>query len=295
MNGDAHTAQAGDVSPAPSSPPHRRLTRGAVRTASALLDLLLPPRCLACGAAVDHGGALCAACWGTIHFIDQPLCRHCGRPFDLPPEELPGGAAGWLCGPCLAQSPVHDGMRAAVVYDDASRPLILAFKHGDRTASAPLFAAWMARAGAGMLDGADLLVPVPLHRWRLLSRRYNQAALLCHAIARLLTRRRGPDAPVRQGPRVAADLLVRRRATPVQGRLSRLARARNMAGAFAVHPGRRDLVVGRRVVLVDDVYTTGATVAECVRVLRRAGAARVEVLTLARVLKSDPGRLADDV
>lgn len=295
MNGVSHTARTGAGSALPGAALARRLAGGSVRAATALLDLLLPPRCLACGAAVDRTGSLCAACWGTLHFIDQPLCRHCGRPFDLPPgagEGEDGAERGeWLCGPCLAQPPAYDGMRAAVAYDDASRPLILGFKHGDRTACAPLFAAWMARAGAGMLDGADLLVPVPLHRWRLLSRRYNQAALLCHAIARILARRRGADAPVRPGPRVAADLLVRRRATPVQGRLSRLARARNMAGAFAVHPGRRSLLAGRRVVLVDDVYTTGATVAECVRVLRRAGAARVDVLTLARVLKPDPAAI----
>jgi ComF family protein len=154
-------------------------------------------------------------------------------------------------------------------YDEASRGLVLSFKHADRTHAAPAYGEWMRRAGAELLADADIAVPVPLHWTRLFVRRYNQAALLAHAI-----RRAG-------GPPVEPDLLVRRRRTPTQGHLGRLARARNVRSAFAVRPGAA--IDGRRIVLIDDVMTTGATVGECARVLKRAGAARVDVLTLARV------------
>jgi ComF family protein len=157
-------------------------------------------------------------------------------------------------------------------YDRHSRQLVLALKHGDRTHLASALGIWMRRAGGEVLDGADLLVPVPLHWTRLFARRYNQAALLAHAIH---------DAG---GPPVAPDWLVRRRRTPSQGRLGALARARNVKSAFALRPGRS--VAGRRVVVVDDVLTTGATIEECARVLRRDGAAFVGVLTLARALRA---------
>ena len=161
--------------------------------------------------------------------------------------------------------------RSVLVYDDASRPLILGFKHGDQTHAAAAFGNWLARAGSEMLAEADLVVPVPLHRWRLFRRRFNQAALLGKAVAR------------RAGVRCVPDLLVRGRATPSQGGLSRSGRQRNVKGAFAVRPKRLRDVTGARIVLIDDVLTTGATVSECARVLLRAGAARVDVLTLARV------------
>ena len=158
-------------------------------------------------------------------------------------------------------------------YDEASRRLILAFKHGDRLHLAPAFDGWMRRAGTELLAEADLVVPVPLHWTRLFARRYNQAALLAHAIH------------AAGGPPVAADWLIRRRRTPSQGKRNAAARERNVRGAFALKPGRT--VKGRRIVLVDDVFTTGATVGECARVLRRAGAAAVEVLTLARTVRQE--------
>lgn len=266
------------------------------RALGAALDLLLPPRCLGCGGAVGQAGGLCARCWDALRFIDAPVCRCCGLGLEealgRPDGGQEGGAEGApgggdpLCAACLTQAPAFDRLRSALVYDDASRPLILAFKHADRTALAPLFAAWMARAGAEMLRDADVLVPVPLHRWRLWRRRYNQAALLCHALARSPLVRSAADG----GVRVAAGLLARRRATRAQGRLSAKGRARNVKGAIHLATGQvaglaagAGDVRGLRVVLIDDVYTTGATVTECVRVLRRAGAARVDVLTLARV------------
>jgi ComF family protein len=223
---------------------------------------MLPPRCLACGEVVADDGVLCAACWKGITFLGPPHCARCGLPFEYPDQH------GALCGACAGDPPSFERARSMLRYDDASRGLILAFKHGDRTHAAPAFGRWMRRAGAELLADADLLVPVPLHWTRLLMRRYNQAALLAQAI-----RRAG-------GPPGAVDLLVRRRRTPSQGQLGRDARRRNVGGAFALRRGAD--VAGKRVVLVDDVLTTGATVGECARILKRAGAARVDVLTLAR-------------
>lgn len=227
-----------------------------------LLDLLLPPRCLKCGAAVGGDGALCAGCWGRIRFLGKPCCGCCGLPFDI---ELGDDA---LCANCLREEPPFNRARAALLYDEESRPLILAFKHGDKLQLAPALGRFMRNAGAELLVEADALVPVPLHWTRLFMRRYNQAAVLAHAIAAL------------GGPATGADWLRRRRATPSQGRRNRAERRRNVAGAFALKRGQS--VRGKRIVLIDDVLTTGATAAECARVLLKAGAWRVDVLTLAR-------------
>lgn len=175
-----------------------------------------------------------------------------------------------LCGACAAAPPAFDRARAAFAYDDVSRAMVLGFKHGDQTHAATAYARWMARAGAALLTGDAILVPVPLHRGRLFRRRYNQAALLALGLGRLT------EMPV------VPDLLVRPRRSRSQGRLSRGERMANVKGAFAIRPGGR--VAGRRVVLVDDVLTTGATVGECTATLRRAGAMAVDVLTLARVI-----------
>lgn len=231
-----------------------------------LLDFVLPPRCLACGAPIGGDGGLCPACWRGLTFLSAPHCACCGLPF---PFEA--GAAA-LCGACLGDAPPFDRARAVLRYDEASRHLILAFKHGDRTHGGPAFGRWMRRAGAELLRDADLLLPVPLHWTRLFARRYNQAALLAHAI-----RAAG-------GPPVAANWLLRRRRTPSQGHRNLAGRADNVRGAFALRRGRG--VGGKRLVLIDDVFTSGATVAECAKVLRRAGAARIDVLTLARVVRA---------
>lgn len=235
-----------------------------INLAGRLLDLVLPPRCLACGTPVAAAGALCGACWGTMTFLTPPWCACCGLPFDH-------HGAGALCGACLARPPDFNRARAALRYDDASRRLVLAFKHADRLDAAPAYGRWLAAAGAELLDGADLLVPVPLHRQRLLRRRYNQAAELARALGRL------------SGVPVAPDLLVRHRPTPSQGHLSAGARRDNVRGAFRV--GRAGALDGARLVLIDDVLTTGATVGACARVLRRQGARSVDVLTLARVVR----------
>ncbi|MBM3490550.1 MAG: ComF family protein [Alphaproteobacteria bacterium] len=244
---------------------------GLRRVGGLALDLVLPARCLACGGEVDRQGQLCAPCWRAIRFLAPPCCACCGFPFAY---DEGGGAR---CAACLARPPSFARARAAFVYDDASRGLVLAFKHADRTHAAPAFAPWLARAGADLLAEAELLAPVPLHRWRLLARRYNQAALLSAALARL------------GGLPHRADLLQRRRWTPSQGRMSRTERRRNVAGAFRVRPRHCDMVAGRRVLLVDDVLTTGATVEACARALLRSGARAVDVLTLARVVRPMAG------
>ena len=235
------------------------------RAARALLDLLLPPRCLSCGEEISATHALCPACWRKLTFLGEPCCACCGLPFA---HDLGSGA---LCGACTRAPPAYDRARSTLRYDEGSRRLVLSFKHGDRLHGAPAFGDWMRRAGAGMLADADLLVPVPLHWTRLLRRRYNQAALLAYAI-------RGAG-----GPPVAPDALRRRRRTASQGNFGADGRRRNVRHAFDLKPGIS--VRGLKIVLVDDVLTTGATVEECARVLKRGGALRVDVITLARTLR----------
>ena len=212
---------------------------------------------------------LCVPCWSRIHFFAPPNCDLCGLPFEF---EL--GAAA-LCAPCAARRPGYDRARAVFSYDDASKGLVLGFKHGDRTEGAGAFGLWLSRAGADFKDPRALIVPVPLHWSRLALRRYNQAALL----ARALHEYWGEGA-------LCLDLLVRRRATPPQGRLSTTQRGRNVRGAFAVNRRRAEMLRGRRIVLVDDVMTTGATVEAATATLKRAGAGAVDVLVLARALIS---------
>lgn len=231
------------------------------------IDLVLPPTCGGCGAQVDAPQTLCAACWGKLTFLGDPCCQACGHPFDFEtPDEL-------FCGACLRRHPPFERARAALLYDDASRDLILAFKHADRTERAELFAKWMLAAGRDLVTEADVIVPVPLHWTRLFSRRYNQAALLAWGLGRLA------KVPV------LADALVRKRKTPSQGKLGRLARARNVQGAFALHPRHREKLKNAKVLVVDDVYTTGATLHAVAKVLKRGGCAQVDVLSLARVVR----------
>jgi ComF family protein len=236
------------------------------RWGRAVIDGVLPPRCLACGTVVDEIDALCGKCWAAMTFFAPPWCAVCGLPFSFPMGEEA------ICGACASRAPSWQRARSVFRYDRHSRRLVLMLKHGDQTHLSGAFGRWMQRAGAEVLAGADLLVPVPLHWTRLLGRRFNQAALLAQAI-----RAAG-------GPPVGADWLVRRRRTPSQGRMGPAARARNVHGAFAVRRGRS--VAGKRVVLIDDVLTTGATAEECARVLRHAGAASVGVLVLARALRA---------
>lgn len=242
----------------------RRLVR---ETGRRVVDAVLPPRCLRCGVTVEISGALCSGCWSEMAFLGPPHCACCGYPFEF--EMAPGA----LCAACSREPPPYARARAVLRYDDASRDLVLAFKHADRTDGAPAYGAWLARAGAELLAEADAIVPVPLHWTRLFARRYNQAALLAMALGK------------HAGLPVVPDLLIRRRRTPSQGRMSATGRARNVAGAFGLNPRRREFLQGRRILLIDDVLTTGATAESCARALLRGGAAAVDVLTLARVVR----------
>jgi ComF family protein len=238
---------------------------GAVRAAGRIvLDALVPPQCLGCGTIVEAAGALCADCFGTFRFLAAPMCRVCGC--SLPDADADRDL---VCAACLRQRPDFNQARAVFVYDAASRGLILKFKNGDRTDAAVHMARWMQRAGAELIAACDVIVPVPLHRWRLLMRSYNQSALIANALGRLTKKKVLPDG------------LLRTRATKSQGHLDRQERHRNVANAFRVR--RPEQVQGSRVLLIDDVLTTGSTVEACTRALLAAGARAVDVLVLARV------------
>jgi ComF family protein len=236
------------------------------------LDLLFPPLCLACRAPVGSEGGFCATCWNAVIFLDGPACTCCGTPFPVDP------GPGSFCAACLARPPAFTCARAILAYDAESRGAILALKHADRLELVPGFARWLGRVGGPLLAGADLIVPVPLHRGRLWRRRYNQSAELARRLARDWNRAYDPLA------------LIRGRPTLSQGAMpSARARRKNVLSAFRVpEPGR---VRGRRILLVDDVLTTGATAEACARALKRAGAADISVLTLARVVKASEGTI----
>jgi ComF family protein len=243
--------------------PFRRGWRGLLRLA---LDLALPPLCPSCREPLGDGVGLCAACWTKLSFIEPPYCARLGIPFLYDP------GPGLLSMEAIADPPAYDRARAAVRYDDVARALVHNFKYGDRLDLAPLMGRWMARAGRELLAETDALIPVPLHWRRLWARRFNQSAALAAAIAQ-------PN-----GVPVLHSALKRVRATVQQVGLSRAQRADNVQGAFAVPTEEKASVAGRRVLLIDDVLTSGATVDTCARALLRAGAAHVDVLTFARVV-----------
>jgi ComF family protein len=232
-----------------------------------IADGLLPPRCFSCGEYVEAQGDLCGGCWSALNFIAAPYCACCGLPFIY--SEASDNA---LCGACLKHQPGYDMARAALHYDEGSKGLILALKYRDKTDGAKSFGRMMLRAAAQMIGETDLILPVPLHRMRLWRRRYNQAGLLAEEIGQ------------RSGKAVDFLTLIRKKATPSQGSLTRRQRFSNMRGAFGVDGPRRARVRDKRVLLVDDVMTTGATVSECARTLKQAGAAFVGIVILARVV-----------
>ncbi|MHA1523879.1 MAG: ComF family protein [Alphaproteobacteria bacterium] len=231
-----------------------------------LANLVLPPTCATCQAPISTTGALCPPCWCAINFIESPICARLGLPlaYDL-------GPGGMSAQGQTTKAP-FDRVRSVAHYDGVARQLVSAFKFGDRLDLAPMIAGWMARAGAQLLGEADVLVPVPLHWSRLWTRRYNQAAQLARALART------------SGLACQTDFVRRTRRTRSQPGLTARQRRRNVAGAFSCPPHQMAHIEGRRIILVDDVMTTGATVGAVARALRRNGAARVDVLTFARVV-----------
>jgi ComF family protein len=238
------------------------------RAGRAVLDAVFPPLCIACREPVGEPYSLCAACWREVSFLEGPECARCGLPFEIDP------GPETLCATCHARPPSFDRACSVLRYDEASKGPIIALKRADRLDVVPAFGRWLERSGRGLLDEADLIVPVPLHRVRLWLRRFNQAALLGATLSRM------------SGVAVDPLVLTRTRPTASQGAMpSARARRRNVRGAFKVPPNRRHAVEGRTILLVDDVLTTGATVEACARALKRAGAARVLALTLARVVR----------
>jgi ComF family protein len=236
---------------------------------TALINTVYPPRCMACPEPTDGPHGLCAACWRDTHFVTGAACAKCGVPLVGEAEEND------TCESCLRHPPAWDRGAAAMLYRGAGRRMVLALKHGDRLDMVRPLAGWMAQAGRAQLADAEIIAPVPLHWRRMVRRRYNQSAELARALSR------------RSGVPLAADLLRRRRFTVPQERMDRATRASNQSGAFAVNPRRVAALACRRVLLVDDVLTSGATLSNCAETLRAAGAARIDVLVLCRVAFED--------
>jgi len=245
-----------------TQPPRAPIWRSALGAAA---DLLLPPVCISCRGRIQAHGLLCGDCFAKLDFIAPPYCARLGvpLPYDLGVPSLSAAA--------MASPPVYDRARAVARYSQTMRDLIQSFKYRDRQEGLALFGRWLARAGAELLADADLLVPVPLYRSRLWWRRFNQSALLAQGVARL------------SGVPADCFALKRVRRTASQVGLSAEQRKRNVAGAFKVE--RKGAIKGKNILVVDDVITTGATIEACARVLKRAGAGRVDVLALARVVE----------
>src|SRR5271163_1916055 len=259
-----------EAAPARSVATHLRgallACRGAWSHAARLaLDIALPTLCVACREPVD-GDGVCATCWAKLSFIAPPYCPRLGIPFVYDP------GPDMLSMEAIASPPAYARARAAVRYDDVARTLVHALKYQDRTDLAPAMGRWMARAGRELLTDADALVPVPLHWKRGWSRRYNQSGALARVIER------------QTGVKLASEALRRVRPTQQQIGLSRAERASNVQGAFKVAADRKADIAGRRVILIDDVLTSGATAGACAQALLRAKAAQVDVLVFARVV-----------
>ncbi|MBV8095552.1 MAG: ComF family protein [Acetobacteraceae bacterium] len=229
--------------------------------------MILPHSCVACDAPANEPGQFCPSCFLGVSFITPPFCNNCGVPFA---SRHHGGPDG-VCLVCRTAPPSYRRARAAWRYDHQSRRLILQLKHGDRTELARALAPHMARAGSELLRDADVLAPVPLHRKRLFRRRYNQAALLARAVGRIA------------GRKVIPDALIRTRPTASLGDKSAAERTAEVTGAFMVRPRRAPAIAGRRVLLIDDVLTSGATAEACAAALLAGGARQVDVLAAARV------------
>lgn len=230
------------------------------------LDMVMPPSCGYCHQLVVSDGALCPSCWSQMTFLSPPWCACCGRPF-----EQTGQEDGALCPHCLSTPPDWRQARSAVAYNEVAARLISRFKYGDQTFLLPAFLPWLIRAASEMMPTIDWVVPIPLHRWRLLRRKYNQAALLALGLARHYNK-------------VPALLALKRiRATTPQVKLHRSERLKNLREAFVANPD----VAQKNILLVDDVMTTGATLEAATTALLQAGAASVRVVTLARVLKQE--------
>ncbi|MEO1143518.1 MAG: ComF family protein [Pseudomonadota bacterium] len=235
------------------------------RVAKDIADVLVPPTCLSCDQFVAKPGGCCPQCWSQLRFVTEPLCPVLGTPFSV---DMGGGI---LSAEAIVDPPPFDRLRTVVIYDDLPQRLVASLKYGDRTDIVPWIANWMNKAGQELIRDADVVVPIPLHRARLRSRRFNQSAELSRCIAKLNNKTYLPD------------LLLRKRNTRQQVGLTEGARERNVSGAFHVPEEKKAVLQGKRVLLVDDVYTTGATVKAAARALKRGKSSKIDVLVFAKV------------
>lgn len=245
-----------------------RIVEGAMGAARAIFHLVLPPRCLSCDELVANQGGVCPSCWSQLPLIDAPICDRTGNPLAFDLGEVITSAEA------IAAPPLYRKMRVAARYEGTARKLVISFKFYDRLDLAAPLAGFMAKAGASLLQDADVLIPVPLHRKRLVDRRFNQAALLTRRLSELT------------GVPTALQAIERIRPTQQQAALERGERARNVEGAFKVPAEQVINVYGKRVVLIDDVVTTGATVSACVRALLREKVEYVDVIAFAKVVNA---------
>jgi ComF family protein len=235
------------------------------RAGGRLADIILPPRCLGCRETTASHASLCVACWQNLALIERPYCERLGIPFVYDHGE------GMVSAQAIADPPAYGKARAAARYEGVAIELVHHLKYGDRVDIAPFMARLMTQAGRDILEGADMLIPVPLHRLRLWRRRFNQAALLAREVSRS------------SGIAYEPLLLARQKRTAHQVGLSRKERARNVQGAFTVPQANRPAIKGKRIVIVDDVLTSGATGEAAARTLLRVGAGSVDILVFARV------------
>lgn len=229
-----------------------------------VLNFILPPHCLVTGEPVDVQGSLDPKYWAQLTFIDAPFCDCCGRPFSHEMDDKT------LCRDCIHDRPTYTQCRSVLIYDQHSKALVLKLKYGDRLEIAPLLATWLYTRGHAFFDKSDLLMPVPLHPWRRITRKFNQSAVIARHLAPKI------DLPVLDG------VLKRTRHTPPQLG-DKKARSKNVANAFVVADKNLNKIKGKSILLIDDVYTTGSTVNECAAALLKHGAKEINVLTVARV------------
>jgi ComF family protein len=235
------------------------------RIGTVAVDFILPPLCPATGEMVDTLGMVDASYWQSLNFINAPYCKTCGNPFAFEAADLE-------CGQCLETSPTFHKNRSAIIYDDASRNIILRFKHGDQTHAVKAFIPWLRQTGTELLNNTDIIVPVPLHFRRLIKRRYNQSDLIGRELSKYYT-------DIDYYP----DGLLRVKNTVSQGHKKAKDRKRNVSKAFQANETYN--FKGKRVLIIDDVFTTGATVNECAKTLYDGGAKEVNCLTLAKIVR----------
>jgi ComF family protein len=250
-----------------------KATNLAYRLVKETVSLILPPRCPINGSIVNSVGAISPEAWKNLTFISDPQCKCCGVPFAVDNNLDSDFLNDSLCGQCLATPRHFDKAKSVFVYDEGSRKMILAFKHGDALHLHTTLAPLLANLGKDFLNPDSILVPIPLHWLRLVKRRYNQSAILANSLSKILDQD------------CWADALIRIRHTPPQGHKSAKDRYQNVAGAFEINLNYMDKVKDKHIVLIDDVFTTGATLDECSKVLKSAGVSSVNVLTVARAIK----------